>query len=172
MDEIASRLGTSKRTIYEFFKSKEDLVIACLDSTSQKLKIELERINSIQDILAATKELFNIVVSIYDSRYRFAESFCKDIRYFPKAYEFMDINNGLLHEATKAIYERGIKEGLAKDIGDLNMLESMWLCYNTNNMHQSHQRRVTPQEFARTMEAFMWSLCTDKGKKIVETINQ
>ena len=34
VDEIAQRLGISKRTLYEMFADKNDLISACLDAVS------------------------------------------------------------------------------------------------------------------------------------------
>ena len=39
VDEIAQTLGISKRTLYEMFADKDDLINACLDAMSSKLSL-------------------------------------------------------------------------------------------------------------------------------------
>src|ERR1700724_3485388 len=40
MDEIAAQLGISKKTIYQFFTDKDDMVMAVIDQEIQKNELE------------------------------------------------------------------------------------------------------------------------------------
>lgn len=42
MDMIASQLGISKRTLYENFKEKNELLLACLESQEMERRARLE----------------------------------------------------------------------------------------------------------------------------------
>ncbi len=58
MDDIATETGLSKGTLYLYFKSKDDLIIAILDRMFQREFRQLE--NLPQDGLSATDEIWKI----------------------------------------------------------------------------------------------------------------
>lgn len=79
VDEIAQTLGISKRTLYEMFADKDDLVGACLDATSHQ---QQERIvacrkrrsgNPLQKVLRLANEYT-------DNLYRVDHCFLSDVR--------------------------------------------------------------------------------------------
>ena len=43
MDMIAAELAISKRTIYEYFENKEQLVLSCLELFGNKIKEEFDK---------------------------------------------------------------------------------------------------------------------------------
>ena len=89
VDEIAQTLGISKRTLYEMFADKNDLVGACLDYMSHQQR---ERIvacskrrggNSLQKVLKLANEYM-------DNLYTVDPRFLSDIRHkiiFPEHYD-------------------------------------------------------------------------------------
>lgn len=69
MDDIAIALGISKRTVYEIFKNKNDLVISCLDELSQQQELNNEQIiktsgNVIETIFSFMQEGIKMMNSI------------------------------------------------------------------------------------------------------------
>jgi len=58
MDDIAEETGLSKGTLYLYFKSKDDLIIAILDRMFQREFRQLENLN--QEGLSATDEIWKI----------------------------------------------------------------------------------------------------------------
>lgn len=58
MDDIAEETGLSKGTLYLYFKSKDDLIIAILDRMIQREFKQLENLN--QDELSATDAIWKI----------------------------------------------------------------------------------------------------------------
>ena len=117
MDDLANSLGISKKTLYEQFSSKNELVEATLDyalemSCCQVDKFVLREGSVIENVFRNQKE----VQSLFDL------SSTKPIwelkKYFPKTYERMDIE----FTKTDALFidkllEKGWEEGLfRKDI--------------------------------------------------------
>ncbi len=56
MDMIASQLGISKRTLYENFKEKNELLLACLENQ------EMEKKGSVRGVFNQSKECNRFVV--------------------------------------------------------------------------------------------------------------
>ena len=117
MDDLANNLGISKKTLYEQFSSKNELVEATLDyalemSCHQVDKFVLGEGSIIENVFRNQKEVQNL----------FNLSSSKPIwelkKYFPKTYERMDIefakSNALFIDK---LLEKGWQEGLfRKDI--------------------------------------------------------
>ncbi|MCH4552320.1 TetR/AcrR family transcriptional regulator [Aestuariibaculum lutulentum] len=81
MDELASELGISKKTIYKFFDSKEDLVIQCVELLIKNYKNELTSIEGdpISSIILIYKKAFQHIA-------HFKPSFIFGLKkYYPKA---------------------------------------------------------------------------------------
>lgn len=117
MDDLANSLGISKKTLYEQFSSKNELVEAALDYALEMSCHQVDKFVSgkgsvIENVFRNQKEVQNL----------FNLSSTKPIwelkKYFPKTYERMEI------EFTKSdacfidkVLERGWQEGLfRKDI--------------------------------------------------------
>jgi AcrR family transcriptional regulator len=99
MDDIAEETGLSKGTLYNYFKSKDDLIIAILDRIFQREFKTFEQID-----LATT----SATVSIW----LFVDTVAKDIKYFlramPVAYEFLALafRNKTVQKALKVYVNR------------------------------------------------------------------
>jgi AcrR family transcriptional regulator len=62
MDELARQTGVSKRTIYRYFRSKEEIIEACLDTFMAHMTLEFEKILQQEDpaemIASIVKQIF------------------------------------------------------------------------------------------------------------------
>jgi len=99
MDDIAEETGLSKGTLYIYFKSKDDLIIAILDRLFQREFKQLENLN--QDELSAT-----------DAMWKLTDMITKDIlgliRLIPIVYEFLALafRNKYVQQALKKYINR------------------------------------------------------------------
>ena len=128
MDDLANSLGISKKTLYEQFASKNELVEAVLDYALEMTCYQVDKFVSgkgsiIENVFRNQKEVENL----------FNLSSSKPIwelkKYFPKTYERMDI------EFTKSdalfidkLLEKGWEEGLFRE--DINV--SFFKVFYTN----------------------------------------
>jgi AcrR family transcriptional regulator len=118
MDSLASHLGMSKRTIYEVFSNKEDLLTGVLKWMTEKQKELIERIlNGSDNALAAIFKLLEINRDHFQS---LSPVFYADIRKYhydvlinnSKDCELPDFRNNV------QVIERGISEKLFRE--DIN----------------------------------------------------
>ncbi|MFI3265986.1 MAG: TetR/AcrR family transcriptional regulator [Rikenellaceae bacterium] len=173
MDEIASKLGASKRTLYESIGSKEELINACIMDKSARLDKQLTSILIIRDTRAALEAIFTLGVSAYTIFYNFSPSFYKDIKNYATANNTMLEKDILaIQNCTKQIYARGVEDGLLKSIEDFEILSTMWKCYHSYNMSEEPSKRVTPELFARVLQTLMQSLVTEQGQDLLRVIKQ
>lgn len=110
MDEIASSLGISKRTLYEVVKDKEDLLLACIERSQNEMH------EYVDGVLEKTSNVIEVIILCYKATikkyHKVNTLFFEDIKKYPKAYErFL---NGQKEDSQKSIdfFMRGVSQGL------------------------------------------------------------
>ncbi|HPC97398.1 MAG TPA: TetR/AcrR family transcriptional regulator [Bacteroidales bacterium] len=121
MDSLAAHLGVSKRTIYENFSDKDDLLKGVLTSMAARQKELVERI--LGESENAINAIFRLIELNVEHFFTMSPAFTEDIKRFHQEMmlrkdtkcELPDYRNN------KMVIERGIKEKLfRKDInGDI-----------------------------------------------------
>jgi AcrR family transcriptional regulator len=117
MDDIARELGVSKKTLYQFFEDKNDLV-------NQTMKVEIEgdqdKISIItQKNLNAIDEIFEITQLVSDRIKHMHPSILFDMqKYYPEAWDIIDkhrrdfivktIKQNLIHGQEQGLYRKEI----------------------------------------------------------------
>ena len=109
MDDIASELAISKRTLYEIYDNKETVLYEGLrryhETARQQMEAYAQQAESIMDIL-----LF-----FYRRRNREYQTtsplFYEDIQKYPRVTEFLADQRQLTYEQLQVFLERGVAEG-------------------------------------------------------------
>lgn len=120
MDSIAHRLTMSKRTLYQLFADKEDLLLACLQEHVRERQERIRRLdarlpNVIEVILNVFKD------SIINFR-RVSFEHLAEIRKYPRVVEYLvAARKAGIADAT-AFFERGIAQGYFRDDVDFNIV--------------------------------------------------
>ena len=175
MDELAKRIGVSKRTIYEHFEDKDTLLIAILNhhkkQTQQQSKTNLKNsptvIHAVFHVLTNVESsLFSKVISRYD----------EIKRYHPDVYSKIICDNENQEiKKTKYLFELGIKQGVFRK--DLNveiiapLLRSFFLQL-WNNENGLREQFPFEKIFETFMQIFIRGCCTEKGLDVVESLTQ
>ena len=116
LDDIVQRLRVSRKTIYKYFLSKEDIFKAIIDEAYDEIHFKQNLI--MNDNALSIKEKMYAVCTVetkYDSRLRLkqiyeSEQLLPEIyRYFMKKYE-------VGWEITEELLKQGIKEGVFEDV--------------------------------------------------------
>lgn len=169
MDEIASTVGISKRTLYEILKDKEELLIACIERNQQDMQIYVEK------ILETTPSVLEVIIECYKATikkyHKVNLRFFEDIKKFPRAYE--QFLNGQKEDSQKAIdfFMRGVDQGLFRDdvnfeILQLLLKEQMNVLLNT----QISQKYSMTSIYESIVFTFLRGVSTMKGYKELEKL--
>lgn len=179
MDTIAAESGVSKRTIYELFKDKDDLVV-------QSLREMIIRHN--QDMLGIISEAGNVIEAIFmimkmeaQRRGSFARVFTEDIKkYFPVVNASLYSCKKSLKEfsASFTLLEKGIREGIFRkemrlDLVDNFLHELIGLIHNSDRLRML---QPTGEEvLSNIFLPYSRGICTSEGvalmDKYTENIN-
>ena len=175
MDEIATHLGISKKTIYQFFADKDALVEAVVNIEigvnerdclmyNEKSENPIHELFLMLEMIEDLLRMMNPMV-IYDMQ-----------KYHPSAFKkFNDHKNSFIFRVIKENLEKGIEQELYRP--DINVpiltrfrLASVFLVFNPElfplgrNSMSEVMREITLN--------FLHGLATAKGQKLIQKYNQ
>jgi len=171
MDEIAGQLGISKKTIYQFFTDKDEIVEAVVDNEIRQNEDVCSRFrqgseNAVHEIFIAMDEMEEMLkgmnpLIMYDLE-----------KYHPKSFrKFKNHKYQFMYGVNKENLERGIREELYRD--DINIdivtrhrIESAFMGFNQEAFpHNRYRINEVCNELAFL---YLHSIVTGKGKKLFE----
>jgi len=171
MDDIANQLGMSKKTIYQYFSDKEQLVDAVMQEEEKRMHNDCTRC---RDASAdAVEEMFLAMDQITHQFSQMNPVILYDMEKFhPVVYQrFMRMKNNFLYGVICDNIRRGIQEGFYRSELDVETigryrLESMMLPFN---MTVYPPGKYNLAQVAREiMEHFLFGLATSQGYKLIQ----
>ncbi len=170
MDDIANELGMSKKTIYQFYSDKDELVDAVIEEEIQQSECCCE--NDRNGSENAIHELFLAMDMIVDMFRSMNPSLLHDIqKYHPSAWQkFHKHKNDYLYNIIRENLVRGIKEELFRE--DLNIdilarfrVEFMLLAFNPEFQARVKHSLVEIEE--ELIIHYLFGLVNAKGHKLI-----
>jgi AcrR family transcriptional regulator len=170
MDDIARHLGMSKKTIYQFFKDKNELVIALV---KKKLKEDEEQITDI--ISKSTNvidEMINMMKCSEDIFSRINPIVIHDMqKYHPEAWtEFQKFKADVIVSTLEELLTKGIRQGYIRPDIDVRIMAMM----RVSQVEMGFNTSIFPlAEFnpwkvqVQFLEHFNYGICTLKGYKLL-----
>lgn len=109
MDDIASEIGISKKTIYTHFSNKTELVSAVTFSVLDKIYQEIERINKVA--VNPIEELYDIKMFLmHYLRNERGSAHFQLKKYYPRIFEQLEIKKfNKMHSSVERSLKRGIE---------------------------------------------------------------
>ncbi len=171
MDDIAKQLGVSKKTIYQHFPDKDELVIEMTKLNIQRHFDEVEKCCGPASINAVA-ELFAVNNSVGEMIRSFNPIMFYDLqKYHPKAWlKFREFRNKYVLTKITDNIKRGIEEGLYRDDINVEILSRMRL----EQVDMTFNYDVFPPtefQFHKVMDEltfhFLHGLVNTKGLKLI-----
>jgi AcrR family transcriptional regulator len=170
MDDIAKHLGMSKKTIYQFFKDKNELVIALV---KKKLQDDEEQMNALINqsanvieaminMMKCSEEIFSRInpIVIHDMQ-----------KYHPDAWKvFQHFKSGVIVHSLEELLDKGIKQGYIRPDIDVKIIAMMRVAQVEMGFNASlfpvaeFNTWKVQQQF---LEHFNYGICTLKGYKLL-----
>ncbi len=167
MDEIACELGISKKTIYQYFKDKDELVY---ETTLYLLECDRKEFDDIQvQADNSIEELFLISKCLRRNFENLNPSILFDLKkYHPKAWDlFIEFKETFFKGTVRKSLERGMSEGYFRSEIDVDILTVLRL----EQVQMSFDPRVFPRnqfDFKEVQiqffDHFVNGILTDKGR--------
>ncbi len=171
MDQIAEHLGVSKRTIYENFKDKTDLLRQSVyEASILHREMSMNVINDADNVILGIYELAEFMRMTMK---KINPLFISDLnKYYPDIArlfsERSDIRNSSL---TYTLLKKGVNEGVFRNNFNIDLVNEAWQEMITIISDRNFQDRV---EFSKNeigcsiFLPFLRGLCTDKGIVLVD----
>lgn len=143
MDDIAKKVGISKRTLYETFSSKDELLTCCIRNIQEKSVSEIETL-----VMDPSKDFVEMILGILfvltkDMRKVNTLFFVDLDRYnFRSAFELNEVKTTEKRNKFVAMLQRGVDEGYIIPDIDLELTADIFF---SNNMHLTTLLRRTSQ---------------------------
>lgn len=170
MDDIAAQLGVSKKTIYQYFSDKEELVDAVMQEEEKRMNADCLRCRTTSR--DAIEEIFFTMETVNEQFSQMNPVILFDLEKFhPKVFaRFLRMKNTFLLNVIRENILKGIEEGLYRPEIDVDIiskyrLESMMLPFNFNVFPQG--KYSLAQVTNELMELFLFGLVTLKGHKLI-----
>ncbi|MEO8116947.1 MAG: TetR/AcrR family transcriptional regulator [Bacteroidota bacterium] len=170
MDEIASHSGTSKKTIYQYFSDKKELVNIIIDNQLKILQGDIEILRNTHDPISEV--LLNLessesLLNTMNPHFLFEMEKC-----YPGAYaKFLNYKHQFFLKAIKENLERGIEEGVYREQINIDILSH----YRLESIFMAFEQNIFPAakyHLYKVMEEialnFLYGIVTEKGKKLIE----
>jgi TetR/AcrR family transcriptional regulator, cholesterol catabolism regulator len=170
MDDIALQSGVSKKTIYQFYADKDDLIEAVFlgEINHSEACCDRDRAASVN----AIEEVFKAMEMVEEMFRNMNPSLLYDIqKYHPRAFQhFEKHKNEYLQTLIRENLQRGIAEGLYRedfnaDIITRFRLESMMLPFNPD-FRTREKYNLADMEIELTLH-FLYGIVSPKGYKLI-----
>lgn len=172
MDEIATQMGISKKTLYQHFQDKNQLVDLVLEE--QIKQMQAETIQAVHSSSNAIGEIFNTMDMMVKHSSNMNPMVLFDLQkyHFGSFQKFAAHKNDFLFNIISNNLKKGVEEGLYRS--DINIeilakfrLETLMIGFNMDAF-PTNKFNVTDVSLV-IIENFLYGLATEKGFNMIES---
>ena len=175
MDDIARHLGISKKTIYQFYADKNEVVETLMIQRMKANECEFQQIatqteNVIEEVLAMMKHIGIMFSQMNPNLFYDLQ------KYHPNAWkQFKTFKEECIERMVEDSVKRGIKQGFVRaDINTKIMarlrMEEIEMCFNPQTFPPEKFKMVDVQ--LALLDHFLHGICTLKGHKLINKYKQ
>ena len=167
MDDVAQALTISKRTLYELYKDKEELLYQGILQFNEKHR------NSMLAFIDEAPTVMDIIIEANQRRVVKASSinplFYEDIQKYPRVVALLEKERVGARKQFMGFMRRGVREGYFRDDVDYRLIGELYNAINTCIRTQHLLNNYTMQElFSNLMVVPLRGFCTAKGLEVIE----
>lgn len=175
MDDIARHLGVSKKTLYQHFADKDELVLTVSHCYLQRYITQFDSVRN--EAKNPVEELAKISVCMKQNLEAMNPALLYDLQKFhPKAWsEWIAFKGKYLRDSIVRNLNQGIAEGYIR--ADINpeimaamRIELVQLAFNPDIFPSNRFQLTQVQE--QIFDHFVFGLVTDKGKKLYQKLKK
>ena len=170
LEEIAGKMGITKKTVYNHFSSKDELLKECIQSISSDFREAMSglddrnhsAIENMRNVFSRIDHLFMVLSPVF---------FYDLMRLNPnQAMSEHLVGSGLLQQKMEANLRQGISDGIYREDLDLGFI-GRYMSYSIfgfyiNNLINSHPF-ISRSYFEDIVEYNLRALVSEKGKQLL-----
>ena len=175
MDDIARHLSVSKKTLYQHFVDKEDLVTLASEMHIEGNKKQYEDLTA--TAVNAIDELAKISQCLRKDMTEMNPSLLFDLKkYHPRAWNvWLDHKNRYIRDSVSRNIKQGIQEGYFRPDVNAEILALVRI----ESIPFAFDERIFPRDKFNLAEVqlqifdhFVYGLCTEKGRELYQTYRE
>lgn len=167
MDDVAAELGISKRTLYELFSDKEELLLDVVKLHRKEMK------NYMISVAEKAENVLEIIMSFYIRTTEDFQTtnilFFEEIKKYPQVTKFLEEGRKENAVSAVAFYKKGVEQGIFREDVNYEIVQEMIHGQMDMLMHNDIQKTYSMVEIFKTV-VFMHlrGITTEKGLSIVD----
>ncbi len=170
MDDIAKHLGISKKTIYQFYSDKNEVVETLMIQNMKKNECEFQQ--TAEQSANVIEEVFEMMKHIGTMFSKMNPNLFYDLqKYHPNSWKlFIQFKEDCIERMVEDSVKRGIKQGLVRS--DINTkivarlrMEEVEMGFNAQAFPPDKFKIVDVQ--LALLDHFLHGICTLKGHKLI-----
>jgi putative transcription regulator (tetR family) len=170
MDDIANSLGISKRTLYEIYANKEELLLAGIIE-EEKIKEKEAQVFISDD----SYTVMDLIIKFYHLKIEELTHtnplFYSELHKYPRIIKFINRRHHTLDKRNMAFIKRGIQEGYFSPQFNYDIIFQIINGATTVMMTESFFKGYDVQTvFKNVTSFFIRGFCTQKGIREIDTL--
>jgi AcrR family transcriptional regulator len=167
MDDVAAELGISKRTIYELFSDKEELLLDVVKLHRKEMK------NYMISVAEKAENVLEIIMSFYIRTTEDFQTtnilFFEEIKKYPQVTKFLEEGRKENAVSAVAFYKKGVEQGIFREDVNYEIVQEMIHGQMDMLIHNDIRKTYSMVEIFKTV-VFMHlrGITTEKGLSIVD----
>lgn len=167
MDDIAAALSISKRTVYEIYPTKANLVFDVVSTRESK------REEHLQQFVEQHPDTIDIVVEFYRMNVKELDEinpiFFEDVHKYPEVIEYLCEKHDARHQISIDFIRRAVDEGYFREDVNYDIFKCMGEASSQYFMSKQLYKHFTLEELFRTLLMVMLrGICTEKGVTAID----
>ena len=163
MDDIARKLKISKRTLYEIYDNKEQLLLESVARRIHEFDATLERFDS-----SGEKQVIDIILEFYRLQMEELRDmnpvYYEDLHKYPRVMSFLEQVNKEHKAHSKDFFKRGVLEGYFRNDFNYELISLLGNNVMQNVLESKLYNTYSLQDiFRNVVMLFIRGLCTAKG---------
>ena len=168
MDDISNALSISKRTLYELYGDKENLLFEVVRQADQ------QRRSHLRQYAEESHHVMEIILEAYRLRvkesYGVNPTFYTDISLYPKIVRFMEEEHEKRREEFNRFMRRGVEEGFFRPDVDYDMLPHLFDAIGRHVQREKLFQVYSLKEiFATLLLVPLRGISTEKGLRVLDS---
>ena len=169
MDDIARQLGISKRTLYELYENKEDLLFEGVK------KYKAIREHEILELSDSSHSVMDIILYAYRQKVetfrQTSPQFYTDLTKYPRVMSLQEMERRINHERFLMFLKRGVKEGYFRADIDYRLVVRLFEAIGEYILQNQLYRLYSIEAiFKNIVFVSLRGFCTTRGIETLDTM--
>jgi len=166
MDDIAQKLGISKRTLYEIYADKEELLFQCVSHYNGQRREYLSQYAREHYVVDIIMEAYQLKTQELN---RVNPVFFTDLLKYPKVEAYIQTEREQSRVGFRQFMLRGVDEGVFQQQFNYDIITHLIDAVSNHIMANQLQHTFSFKElFVNTFLVPLRGLCTDKGLRLMD----